>query len=117
MRERATAHRLQVEAGREPGLGSNAQSGGASTGDGMTVGGAPARRAEESGAMTSLSLRVPKAGLIGAAALAAAALAGCETVGSAAGPKQFAVLETDTTGATTVNIASLSDVIARNPND
>ena len=58
-----------------------------------------------------------KIALIGAATLSAAALAGCETVGSAAGPRQYAVVETDTTGATNVNIASLTEVIQRNPND
>ena len=55
--------------------------------------------------------------LIGAAIISAAGLAGCETVGSAAGPRQYAVLETDTTGATNVNIASLTEVVQRNPND
>jgi len=60
---------------------------------------------------------VGKAALVGAAVVAAAGLAGCETVGSAAGARQYAVLETDTTGATTSNIASLSEVIQRNPSD
>ena len=68
--------------------------------------------------MTVLKLRASKAGLIGATALVAAALAGCETYGGGAtASRQFAVLESDQTGATTVNIASLSDVIQRNPND
>ena len=59
-----------------------------------------------------------KAGLIGAVAMAAA-LAGCETYGGggAAATRQFAVVETDSTGATNVNIASLTEVIQRNPND
>ncbi len=65
-----------------------------------------------------MTLQGPKARLVGAVALTAAALAGCETYGSAtSAPRQFAVVETDTTGATNVNIASLSDVIARNPSD
>ena len=34
-----------------------------------------------------------------------------------AATRQFAVLESDQTGATTVNITSLTDVIQRNPND
>lgn len=61
--------------------------------------------------MIGMTLDGRKARLIGAVALTAAALAGCETYGSASAPRQFAVLETDTTGATNVNIASLSDVI------
>ncbi|WP_204334063.1 hypothetical protein, partial [Klebsiella pneumoniae] len=69
--------------------------------------------------MTALKLETGKlrTGLAGALALTAVGLAGCETVGSAAAPRQFAVLETDTTGATNTNIASLSEVVQRNPND
>ena len=72
--------------------------------------------------MTSLKLRAPKlptptTAFLGAVALTAVALGGCETVGSAAGGRQYAVLEADTTGATNVNIASLSEVVQRNPND
>ncbi len=67
--------------------------------------------------MTQRNGLVSKAALVGAAAIAAAGLAGCETVGSAAGARQYAVLETDTTGATSSNIASLSEVVQRNPND
>ncbi|RZK81485.1 MAG: tetratricopeptide repeat protein, partial [Methylobacterium sp.] len=66
--------------------------------------------------MTSDSVRLQRA-LLGLAALASVGLAGCETVGSAAGSRQFAVLEADTTGATNVNIASLTEVVQRNPND
>ena len=47
--------------------------------------------------MKLISLRAGKTGLYGALALTAAALGGCETYGSAAAPRQFAVLESDTT--------------------
>ena len=51
--------------------------------------------------------------------LATLALAGCETMGRGAGSPQqrVAVLEEDTQGTSTVNIASLSEVIQRNPSD
>ena len=47
----------------------------------------------------------------------ALALAGCDTVSRATATRQFAVVEADKTGATEVNIASLTDVIQRNPSD
>ena len=48
----------------------------------------------------------------------ALALAGCETTGFGAAPTgNVAEVEVDTSGASSVNIASLSDVIQRNPND
>ena len=49
---------------------------------------------------------------------AALALAGCETAGLGGAPSgNVAEVEVDTSGASSVNIASLSDVIQRNPND
>jgi len=54
--------------------------------------------------------------VVGAAALA---LAGCETYGGlgARPTGNVAEVEVDTSGASSANIASLSDVIQRNPND
>jgi tetratricopeptide (TPR) repeat protein len=53
------------------------------------------------------------------ALLAALALAGCNSLGMASAPPDahVAEVEPDQTGASAVNIASLSDVIQRNPND
>jgi Tfp pilus assembly protein PilF len=49
---------------------------------------------------------------------AALALAGCENVGLGARPTgNVAEVEVDASGASAANIASLSDVIQRNPND
>ena len=59
----------------------------------------------------------PVARVLGATVLTALLLAGCDTVGRATASRQFAVLEADKSGATEVNIASLSDVIQRNPSD
>src|SRR5688500_15590786 len=50
--------------------------------------------------------------------LATLTLAGCETMSRGSGPTQrVAVLEEDAQGTSTVNIASLSEVIQRNPSD
>ncbi len=51
-------------------------------------------------------------------ALLAVSLAGCETTGRAAAPVQsVAVVEDDTAGTSKINIASLTEVIQRNPAD
>src|SRR5689334_5631785 len=47
----------------------------------------------------------------------ALALAGCETISSVTSSPRVAEVEDDAAGAQAVNIASLSDVVARNPND
>ncbi|HEU6442049.1 MAG TPA: tetratricopeptide repeat protein, partial [Microvirga sp.] len=49
--------------------------------------------------------------------LTALSLAACSTVGGGAPTQRIAVVEEDTQGTSQVNIASLSDVIQRNPND
>ncbi|KMO24930.1 hypothetical protein VP06_32890, partial [Methylobacterium aquaticum] len=64
-----------------------------------------------------LSRVTPAARVLGATVLTALALAGCDTVSRATATRQFAVVEADKTGATEVNIASLTDVIQRNPSD
>src|SRR5690242_12606710 len=48
--------------------------------------------------------------------LVALGLAGCETVGGGV-TRHIAVVEEDTQGTSKVNIASLTDVITRNPSD
>jgi tetratricopeptide (TPR) repeat protein len=63
-------------------------------------------------AISRLAPKLTPLGLV----LATLALAGCETVSQSAYPR-VAVLEEDTQGTSKVNIASLSDVISRNPND
>ncbi len=55
--------------------------------------------------------------MLGATVLTALTLAGCDTVSRATATRQFAVVVADKSGATEVNIASLSDVIQRNPSD
>ncbi len=51
-------------------------------------------------------------------ALVGLALAGCETVSRTAPVAQsVAVVEDDTAGTSKVNVASLTEVIQRNPND
>ena len=50
-------------------------------------------------------------------ALLPLALAGCETMGGSGPTQRIAVVEEDQQGTSAVNIASLSDVIQRNPGD
>src|SRR4051812_31355805 len=67
---------------------------------------------------TLMSVVTGKRAAFAAAALMAAALGGCDTVGrTQTSSPGVAVLEEDKTGTSKVNIESLSDVIQRNPSD